>query len=437
MSSPVLVLSNDFSLAAAKTSRHLCHAIQENGRTAVNRDTRIIRWAAAEAGLHSAKRQAAYEQTVLAKWNKFIFDYGFDSVISLDLHWLVSPLFLLPNELIRNIHSLWFDDLRSHLQSAPMFPTGESSALELINNPKVTHHAYGRGQGEELRMLGVKHVLPSLLAAPREYLEQDGRCEFTDRLAFIGNPGLPAAPSAAALAAMERGDDLPALRALALSEVLGGLPHAALTAPWIKACPTVTDLLAGAMQLRVDRPHASALTLLSVAGRGHAGAMDFLNRGGHILDAAMLVKLVNLYDRPALVRRFARRGWLDVFGPPEQWARYGVSARPVVPFPDLPATYRRYAAHLNAPNCAREATANEKLFEIAACGRTSLNLDTLDVRACYSEQHVVFGSSIGELEAAAERMRREPEAAQVLGESARAHTAAHHLWEHRIRKVLS
>jgi hypothetical protein len=437
MSSPVLVLSNDFSLAAAKTSRHLVQALRTNGRTAVCRDTRLVRWAAAEAGRHSGERQAAYEQTVLAKWNKFIFDYGFDTVVSLDLHWLVSPLFLLPNELVRNIHSLWFDDLRSHLQSAPMFLTGDASTLELINHPKVTHHAYGGGQREELQLLGVQRVRPSFLAAPGEFLDADAPCEITDRLAFIGNPGLPTPPSAAALAAMEHGDDLPALRALARSEVLAGLPHADLTAPWIHACASVADLLADAMQERIGRPHIAALSLLIEAGRTHASAWDYLNRGGHVLDAAMLVKLVNRYDRPALVRRLARRGWLDVFGTPDQWLPYGVTARPTVPFPDLAATYRRYAAHLNAPNCAREASANEKLFEIAACGRVSLNLDSPDVRACYGESHLVFGSSLGELEAAAERVRREPESARSLGEAARAYTAAHHLWEHRLRKVLS
>src|SRR5262249_25492860 len=151
------------------------------------RDTRLIRWAADEAGREYPARRDAYEDMVVAKWHRFIFDYGFDTVISLDLHWLISPRLLIPSDLIRHIHSFWFDDLRSHLQSAPMFPLGSHSPLELINGPKVSHHCYGRGQMEELCLLGVKRVLPSALAAPAEYIDANEPCIERNRIAFIGN----------------------------------------------------------------------------------------------------------------------------------------------------------------------------------------------------------------------------------------------------------
>ena len=66
MSSPVLVVSNDFSLAAAKTSRHLCQALTRLGRTSAGRDTRLIRWAAAEADKEDPARRDAYEEMVAA-----------------------------------------------------------------------------------------------------------------------------------------------------------------------------------------------------------------------------------------------------------------------------------------------------------------------------------------------------------------------------------
>ena len=79
--------------------------------------------------------------------------YGFDTVISLDLHWLFTSRLMVDSELITGIHSFWFDDLRSHLKTSPMFPL---APLELINGPKVSHHCYGQGQMEELRLLGVQ-----------------------------------------------------------------------------------------------------------------------------------------------------------------------------------------------------------------------------------------------------------------------------------------
>jgi len=236
---------------------------------------------------------------------------------------------------------------------------------------------------------------------------------------------------------MERGENLAALRFLARKEILDGLPDAEPTAAWIRQSPGVTDLLAAATELRLARPYDAAIALLAEAGRTYSAAFDFLNRGGLILDAAVLVKFVNRYDRPGLVHRLWQRGWLDVHGTPDQWAPYGIAAQPTVPFPRLASVYRRYPAHLNAPNCARDATANEKLFEIAACARASINLDSPDVRACYSKEEIILAESDEAVEAAAEEVVRDPAAALALGEKARQRTAKEHLWEHRLGKALA
>jgi len=433
----VLVLSNDLSLAAAKTSRHLCLALNRLGFGAVGRDTRLIRWAAAEVKTESPMRREAYEIAVVAKWNKFISDYGIDTVISLDLHWLLSSQLFLNDGPVKQIHSFWFDDLRSHLQTAPMFPLAPRTPLELINNPKVKHHCYGRGQAEELRLLGVERVSLSALAAPADFLQAAEPCTEFKRLAFVGNPGLANPPTQPALAAMQRGENIAALRRIARQEILDGLPLSEPTACWIRQSSGVTELLAAATEQRLARPHDAAVSLLAEAGRIYPQAFDFLNRSGLVLDAAMLIKFVNRYDRPGLVLRLWRRGRLDVYGTPEQWSAYGVEARPMVPFPQLTTVYRRYPAHLNAANCARDASANEKLFEIAACGRVSLNLDSPDVQACYSKAEIILAASDDALEAAAEQVLREPDAALAMGENARKRTAQEHLWEHRLGKALA
>jgi hypothetical protein len=235
---------------------------------------------------------------------------------------------------------------------------------------------------------------------------------------------------------MERGENLAALRRWARQEILDELAVAEPTASWVKQCAGVVELLAAATELRLTRTNSAAISLLVQAGTTNPVAFEFLNRGGLILDAAMLVKFVNRYDRPGLVRRLWRRGWLDVFGTPEQWKPYGITAQPTVPFPRLASVYRRYPAHLNAANCARDASANEKLFEIAACARLSLNLDSPDVRASYSEDEIGLADSDEALEAAAAEVLRDPASALARGEKARQRTAREHLWEHRLRKAM-
>jgi hypothetical protein len=289
---------------------------------------------------------------------------------------------------------------------------------------------------EELRLLGVKRVLPSALAAPHEYIEAIHPCAIRDRIAFIGNPGLPIPPTARALQALAK-ENLAALRRLAREEILSEMNAGEPTAGWLRQCPQVADLLAAAMELRLAQPHTAAITLLVEAGKAQPQAFEFLNLTGVILDAALLVKLVNRYDRPSLVMRLHRRGWLDVYGTPEQWAPYGIVARPTIPFPRLAAAYQKYAVHLNAANCARDATANEKLFEIAACGRVSLNLDSPDVRASYGDEEIALAESDEALEALAERLLKDPDAALAAGARARARTAREHLWEHRLKKALA
>jgi hypothetical protein len=430
-----MIVANDFSLAAAKTSRHLARALECIGYRAVVRDTRLNRWGAAAVAEESPARQEAFEAAVVAKWAKLVDDYGVDLVLSLDLHWMVSRyLFVPPESRVRQVHSFWFDDLRSHLLSAPMFPLDPKAVM---NEPKVTHHCYGAGQAEELRLLGVAGVKRTMLAAPSEYLRADEPCTVRDRLAFVGNPGLPTPPSAAALAAMDRGAKLGELRELARAEMLDGLAATDPTAAWLRQWPGVRELLAAAMTERLESPQTAAVALLVAAGRAFPDAFGFLNRGGLILDAALLVKMVNRYDRPALVRRWWRRGWLEVYGMPEQWKPFGVDARPTVPFPDLASVYRRHVAHLNAPNCARDAAANEKLFEIAACARLSLNLDSPDVRACYPDGEIELAVDEEALDAATEAVLRDPDAALARGEQARTRTAREHIWENRLEAALA
>jgi hypothetical protein len=433
----VLVVSNDLSLTATKTSRHLCQALNQLGRGAIGRDTRLIRWAASEVKMESPVRREAYESGVVAKWNKFIFDYGFDAVISLDLHWLFSSRVFVENEKVKQIHSIWFEDLGSDLQKSPRFSLASQSPLDLINAPKVSHHCHGRGQAEELRFFGVKRVLSSALAAPAEYLEAAAPCTEMKKLAFVGGPGPGVAPTRAAITAMERGENLAALRRLARQEILAELSGQELKASWVRQCPAVADLLAAATGARLVKPGSAAVSLLAQAGQAYPDALEFFTRKGLMTDAAMLVKSVNRYDRSGLVHRLWRRGWLDVYGPADEWADYGITAQPTVSFPEMASIYRRHPAFLNHASYTRDAMANEDLYEIAACARLSLNLESTEARACYSDEEVIFADSDEALESAAEKVLRDPSAALARGERARQRTAKEHLWEHRLKRMLA
>jgi hypothetical protein len=155
---PVLVLGNDLSPVGAKMVREICLALGRLGRRAVGRDTRLIRWAAAEVVNEDTVRREAYETGVAAKWNKFIFDYGFDTVIGLNLDWLFSTQLFVDDAQVKQIHSFWLDDVRNCLQSTQTFSLGVRTLLDVLNKLKVSHHCCFQRQAEELRQLGVERI---------------------------------------------------------------------------------------------------------------------------------------------------------------------------------------------------------------------------------------------------------------------------------------
>jgi hypothetical protein len=234
---------------------------------------------------------------------------------------------------------------------------------------------------------------------------------------------------------MDRGANLGSLRRLAVSELMESLKIG--SAPFLVNGPAeVLHLISAALEARLEKPNEGALRILNRIGKTHPEAFAYLNREGFILDVALLVKTVQRYDRPALVHRLWKCGFLDVFGTPAQWIAYGIKAKPTVSFPQLPEIYQRYTAHLNAPNCARDATANEKLFEIAACGRVSINLESPDVQAAYGSEEVAFLADDEALVQTAEKLIESPELALAMGYRAQKRTASEHLWDHRMAEAL-
>jgi hypothetical protein len=155
-----------------------------------------------------------------------------------------------------------------------------------------------------------------------------------------------------------------------------------------------------------------------------------------MLDAALLVKLVLRYDRPALVHRLHSRGLVDVYSAPWFWKPFGIESAPTVRFPDLPALYQSYAAHLNAGYSVREAVVNEKLFEIAACGRLSFNLSDDEIG-----EHFALGSEVEahatfrEIEESIRWYLGKPESLRESGERARERVRRCHTWDHRVAAV--
>ena len=362
----VLILSNDVLTPFAKTSDYLADAFERRGVPAYvrdNADARLLSYLCAEG---MAKERPPAQAEIGSALHGLIDAAGIDTVVSLDLNWFVAPGLLVDHPAITAIHSLWFDDFRSWCTSQfnACFPVAGGVFQTHLHHRKVTHHFYGDSQAQEARLLGVTRQRLTRLAAPRALLREDAPCTRRDKLAFIGNPGFRGRPHAGALKLLEEGAELDELRAFCCDAILREPDTEAVK--WFQDEPTVRNLLAVAAEARRRFPFQPALQLVQLAGQHYPRAFEYINEKGAILDVALLIKLINRYDRPAFVRRLAQRGWIDVYSADEEWRPYGVEALPYVSFRDLPAHYRMYAAHLNAPNAIRDATANEKLFEISS-----------------------------------------------------------------------
>jgi hypothetical protein len=434
--SGVLLLSNDFLTPFAKTTDYLADALERRGIPAYvrdNADSRMLTYLFSE---EMEPRVPEAQAAVCEAFRELIQYAEIDTILSLDLNWFVTPGLFVDDPAIRSVHSLWFDDFRSWCTSPfnPCFLVDGDSFQQHIKHPKVTHHFYGDSQAHEARLLGVTRQRLTRLAAPRHLLENEEPCLYTDRLAFIGNPGFRGTPHEGAIKLMHAGAEIDELRTYCRDAILQHPDVRSLE--WFEQEPTVRNLLAVAVEARRRFPYQPALQILQMSGRHYPRAFDYINEKGVILDLAFLIKLVNRYDRPAFVYRLWKRGWVDVYSAADEWEPYGITALPYVSFSDLPTHYQMYAAHLNAPNAIRDATANEKLFEIAASARLSLNLDSPDVRSCYSPGEITLVDSLAALEAAAEDLLRDPEAALACGVKARARTANEHLWDHRIASML-
>jgi hypothetical protein len=435
--SGVLLLSNDMATPFAKTTDFIAAAIERRGIPAYVRDNAETRNLSYLFSQEMAP-QAPEAQAAICDASRELIAYaGLDTVLSLDLNWYVAPGLFIDDPAIRGVHSLWFDDFRSWCTSHtnPNFEIDGDLFQRTIKHPKVTHHFYGDSMAQEARLLGFTSQRVTRLAAPRHLLETVEPCLHTNKLVFIGNPGFRAEPLPEAVRMMEAGAEIDELRTFARDAILKYPDTSAVE--WFREEPDVYRLLTVALEARRRFPYRPALQILSLVRTHCPRGFDYANERGLILDLAFLVKLVNRYDRPAFIHRLWKRGWIDVYSAEKEWKPYGVDALPYVIFRDLPEYYRKYAVHLNAPNSIRDATANEKLFEIAACGRLSINLDSPDVRSCYDPGEIVLVDSLAALEAAAEQALRDPDAALAAGEKARQRTAKEHLWDHRIDTILN
>jgi len=430
--SGVLLMSNDLATPFAKTTDFIAAALERRGIPAYVRDS-------TEAGnltylfsQEMAPRAPQAREAICDALRELIAYAGIDTVLSLDLNWFLTPGLFIDDAAIRGVHSYWFDDFRSFCTSASnqLFPVDGDAFQKTIKHPKVMHHFYGDSMAQEARLLGFHSQRITRLAAPRHLIDCDEPCLHTDKLAFIGNPGYRGAPFPQAIELMEKGAELDELRALSRDTILRHPDAKALA--WFKEEPELLTLLGVALEARRRFPYQPALQILQLVRTHCPRAFDYANEKGIILDIAFLVKLVNRYDRPAFIHRLWKRGWIDVYSAGDEWKPYGVEALPYVRFNDLPKYYRMYAVHLNAPNAIRDATANEKLFEIAACGRLSINLNSPDVRSCYDPGEILTVDSLAALEAAAEKVLRDPGAALAAGDKARQRTAREHLWDHRV-----
>ncbi|MFZ5805875.1 MAG: glycosyltransferase [Verrucomicrobiota bacterium] len=432
----VLLYSHDLSYAFTKTTEFLASACQRLGVPAVLRDSfdpRAICLGCEVLDDPTLRFQA--EKDIAERTNRLIDDFGVDCVLALDLGWFFLPDYFQNHSAIKKIYSIWYDEFHSwcRTKTNAIFPYRQRNFLENVAHPKILHCFYGEAMSREAKLMGFFNQISSKLAAPREYLTMNFPCEVTDKLAFIGNPGFREAPPKELLEHIEKGLELRDLRSFSRSQVLYSVDQGIW--PWIKEEPTIKNLVAFATEMKIQSPFISSLEIIEMCSKAFPVAFECLNEKGNILNIAWLVKLVNRYDRPALVYRLAKKGLVEVISNQEEWQPYGIEAKPSIFADEMPTQYMRYIAHVNAANPLRDATANEKLFEIAACGRTAINLDSFDVRDCYGDEEFCFVQSLEEAEDMARTLIAHPERALNMGKKARRRTAREHTWDHRLANL--
>lgn len=429
----ILILSNDAFRVKAKTCESLAAACRRLGHFAIVRDTADARF-----GLQAVEKsqQAEYRENLASKYLRLFDFFEFDTVIALDLDWLLLPDEFLRHPRIVKIISFWFDDLQTWLQG-PVHESFISEKLrfeEILKHEKVLHCFYGRGQALEGELFGIQNQKLSPLAAAKELLDEKRLPEITNRLAFVGNPGCRQQPHPEIVKRIHEGADLEELRTLARMHILSCPPEE--MREWMHEEPACKEFMEFATQVKVVQPLTPACEILKITAEGYAKGFDYLQSKNALLKACLLIKLVNQYERPAFIYRLYSKNLADVFSAQNEWKLYGVESRSFVSAIHLTEVYQRYLIHLNAPNPLRDAPGNEKLFELSACARTSLNLESPDVREYYSEEEVCFVSSLKELEAKAQELLAQTEKAIAMGINARRRTAETHTWDHRLVSVI-
>jgi hypothetical protein len=431
--SRILICSNDVFGVFAKTSEAIAAALRRLGAQVWVSDTTYLRSARLIFSQSDDRAELDRIRDVArAGWGQWIEDQQIDTVIGLDLAWLWDENFFFDQPTVHQVISVWFDDLLAACQSPwnVTFGQGEDRFREAVRHPKVLHAFYGRAQCQDAMALDIVHHCLSYLAADAALLDVTGAPQFKERAAFIGNPGYRHAPPSRIQGAIERGAELTEVRRAMLDVLLGG--GAQVIENWCRSEPEVRDFLRSAMELKIATPDAPALVALAAVGENYPRAFEFLNASGGMLHAGLMVQLVNAYDRSVSVIRLHRAGLLDIYSNQEEWKMFGVEAGPTFTPMELGSAYRKYAVHFNAANSIRGATANEKIFEIAASGRVSVNLDSLDIRAVFEPGvEILTCQTLAELEETVRTLLKDPERALHMGKAARARVAREHLWEHR------
>ncbi|MEM9445444.1 MAG: glycosyltransferase [Verrucomicrobiota bacterium] len=430
----VLVLTNDLFTPASKTSRFISLALRRLGIRNWVRDTSDIRYLFSLLEEHQlTKHIGASEMIHVDRFQSLVNLAEIKTILSLDLHWFFTPEPFVSMENVDKIISLWFDDLRTACTTSQSIKPADRSFQETLTHPKVHHMFYGNAQMDEAKELGITNRYHSPLAAPQEYLSSDSPLKYRGRLAFVGNPGIPSPPSAEALKLLHKKADLTELRKASIQEIESQQAYHHFNSTH----RDIPKLISRALECKLAHPHKSSLSLLCEVGKEYPEALEALNNSRNILEAAILVKCVNRYDRPAIVFRLYQQDKVDVFSAPWEWKPYGIQAKPLVRFHDLPQTYRSYVAQLNGANPARDATANEKLFEIAACGRASINISSPDILECFEHKKEFLSyKSLEEIEENALYYLKNPDELLQIGENARARVAKQHTWDHRLQTIL-
>jgi|GEM_PF-4086286 len=413
------ILTREIAPRAVKLLHHLGRSIHRHGHRSFTRDlseaeaiSRLLR------EIHEPLDKVELAEIVHSSKHEQLAEIGIiNPVLSCDLHWLIPQQPFTHITHTKRIYSLWFGDLDDFVHVSKYAPQKKTTVFEAANHERVRHLFFDPAMLETAKKIGFQNVSPIIPAAPEEYLERAIPTTTVEKLAYLSfeQPPRPALP---AINILTRNGGTPMLRRLAIEEILqefGADPIPNLD----------KNILLSLLDHQMREPATSAIDIILDTLPHPLPLSDMVRLVGHC-------RSVFRYDTPALIRHLFQAGIVEVFGHPEIWALYGVTAHPAPRIHSLVNYYQTFQAHLFTAQPHKGLTVTEHPFEAAACGRLPVVLAMKQVAGWIPQTYEATSQEPAALTEELKALLGKSSSLLRRGADARETVRSSHTWSHRL-----